>query len=106
MTKIEFLKKLFNTKDVRSTGCGQRYIVKNYFVWVDNLTGGRVSIKVKFFRTEAVAVRTATTMFNNLLDMQGSVVDAATGWDVYQPDTCGRFPRGLWVAKLRCDKHW
>lgn len=106
MTKIDFLKKLFNTEDVQSSDCGQRYWAKGYQVYVDNLKGGRVSIKVKFFKTEAVAVRTAITMFHNLRYMQGSVVDAATKWDVYQPSTCGRFPRGLWVARLRCDRHW
>lgn len=106
MTKIEFLKNLFLTEDVKSTDCGQRYWVKNYMVYVDNLKGGRVSIKVKFFRTEAVAVQTAITMYHNLRYMQGSVVDAATKWDVYHPGTSGRFPTGLWVARLRCDKHW
>lgn len=106
MTKIEFLKKLFQTEDVQSTDCGQRYIVKGYFVWVDDLKGGRVSIKVKFFKHEAVAVQTAITMYHNLVYMQGSIVDAATKWDVYHPDTSGRFPAGLWAARLRCDKHW
>ena len=107
MKKIEFLRNLFCTEEVYSSDCGQRYWVKGYQVYVDNLKGGRVSIKVKFFKTEAVAVQTAITMFHNLRYMQGSVVDAATKWDVYQPSSASRWPASkLWVARLRCDKHW
>ena len=108
MKKIEFLKKLFKTENVQSTDCGQRYDVNGYMVWVDTLGRGRISVKVKYFRTEMIAKHVAKTMYENLLNDSELVVDAATKWDVYHPHTSGaRFPNSkIWVARLKCDKVW
>lgn len=111
MKKIEFLKKLFETEDVKSTDCGQKYWVKimakTKQVWVDNLPGGRVSIKVKGYSNKLVAMAVAEAMYHSLVNMPGSVVDAATKWSVYRIGDIAFGPKtGGWAARLICDKHW
>ncbi len=108
MKKIEFIKNVLGATLIESNDCGQSY----YFVadwgrgnvWVDTLKGGRVSIKVKHFRMKEAAEYVATKLYNNLLNMSGSVVDAATKADTYK-GFCARYSCG-YVARLRCDKHW
>lgn len=104
MTKIEFLKKLFKTEDVKSAGCGQCYYVNNSTVWVDNLRGGRMSVKVKPYRDKEQAERVGKLLWNSLMDMNYPV-DAATKVDVYR---CYSYGLGMeiwrWAVRLRCDK--
>jgi len=103
MTKQEFISKLFNSFAYYE-GCGQCMQTRLGTIWVDDLKGGRVSIKVKPFLTRESAQRCAEQLLENLREMPGSFIDAATKADVYKVEyrgyICG------WAARLRCDKHW
>lgn len=105
MTKIEFLKKLFATEDVKSSHCGQLYYVKGKCVWVDVFKNGQISVKMKFFTTLEEATWWAYFIYCNLWKMNGSVVDAATKWNVYHPIWGNRRTRS-YAARLICDKYW
>lgn len=103
MTKQEFISKLFKSF-AHYEGCGQCMQTRIGTVWVDDLKGGRVSIKVKPFFTRGSAQRYAEQLLENLREMPGSVIDAATKADVYEAE-CRGYKCG-WAARLRCDKHW
>lgn len=116
MKKIDFVKQIMGsvlgkTTTVESNGCGQCYHVtwfegtkqKFFTLWVDNLRGGRISMKVKCLEKER-AERLAKAMWNALY-YGDFVVDAASKADVYEHYS----PRGgcwYYVARLRCDKVW
>ena len=101
MTKIEFLKKLFRTENVTCGDCGQMYWVDRYLVWVDNLKGGRMSVKLKPYINYARALRVAKDLWVDFLKMNYPV-DAATKLDVYE---CRRGMSGSgYAVRLRCDK--
>lgn len=102
MTKIEFLKKLFRTDDVRSGDCGQMYWVDGNLIWVDNLKGGRMSVKLKPYTSYARALRVAKDLWVDLLKMNYPV-DAATKVDVYESH-CGRGYGSGWAVRIRCDR--
>lgn len=104
MTKIEFLKKLFKTEDVTCGDCGQMYWVNKNLVWVDNLKGGRISVKIKPWSNCQVAYVNAKKLWNNLMEMNYPV-DAATKVDVYVCRTQGMYDGYEGFAiRLRCDK--
>ena len=101
MTKVEFLKKLFRTDNVKCGDCGQMYWVDGHLVWVDNLKGGRISVKLKPYTTFTGALKVGRELWTNLLRMKYPV-DAATKVDVYKC-YCARWGSG-YAARLRCDK--
>lgn len=123
MTKIEFLKNLFPGLKVKSGYFGQMYELYGQetrtdafgysqnierrvaVVFVDILKGGNISIKVKFFYDREIALDVARKMLENLKAMKDSVVDAATKADVYIAGGI-LWPNKVWVARLKCDKHW
>lgn len=120
MTKKEFIEKLIQSMygrkyTVEYNGNGQNLSIRDKdghyvgpWIWADNLKGGRVSIKLKYFEwsTEGLqkANRAAKALWNVLYYMEGSVVDAATRCDVFRGHT-SRFGY-YYVVRLRCDRAW
>lgn len=91
---------------VESTDCGQRYYVwGKRSIYVDVLKGGRVSIKIKYFRSPDEPNRVAKAMWNWLYYFSGITVDAASKADVYATNH-PRVGGTVYAARLRCDKWW
>lgn len=111
MTKIEGIKSMVKTiygrgYKVESNGCGQSYYVPGMgLIWVDCLKGGRVSIKLKYFKAPEQAARAAKAMWNWLYYFSGITVDAASKADTYKVFH-SRFGGPLYAARLICDKWW
>ena len=101
MTKVEFLKKLFRTEDVRSGDCGQMYWVDGHLIWVDNLKRGRISVKLKPYANFTGALKVGRDLWTNLLRMKYPV-DAATKVDIYYCSSSRE--RYGYAVRLRCDK--
>lgn len=102
MTKVEFLKKLFKTENVRCGDCGQMYWVNGRLVWVDTLKGGRISVKLKPFIDIVRAQQYRYILEKNLMSMDYPV-DAATKVDIYKCRHYGGFVSG-WAVRIKCDK--
>lgn len=126
MKKIEFLKRMVQwcwgpEFSVKAGDCGQRYWITRLGdpvreVWVDNLPGGRASIKIKFSNTllgRTIAQSISDAMWNFLMSNE-FVVDAAAKADWYEgfeyASLVTQEGRGdktkVAVARLRCDKYW
>ena len=118
MTKIEGLRRMINIlygvyATVESTDNGRMYVIREVYnplvnsgiIYVDILTGGRVTIRIKYFDSLETAERFARGMYNWLYSFTGIVVDAATKADAYRTYS-SRFRGPLYVARLRCDKWW
>lgn len=106
MTKIEFLKKLFLTDDIHRVSCGQIYemrLMGTHLLFVDDLKGGRVSIKLKYFTNFEQARVFASMMWHSLQSMSVDWANEATV-DIYKCEA-DRYSAG-WAARLRCRKHW
>lgn len=116
MTKIEGINSLVKAIygknfTARTAGCGQCYwvecqeLTKGSLIWVDCLKGGRVSIKIKFFKEPDRAKRVAKAMWNWLYYFSDIPVDAASKADTYTSYP-SRFGGPLYAARLKCDKWW
>lgn len=117
MKKIEFLNRLMQwcygpEVNVVASENGQQYDLMRdgehlRTIWVDNLRGCRVSIKLKYKDTP-VGRAMAQSVSDHMMDFLMSnnfIVDAATKSDVYENYSSRG---GCWykVARLRCDRFW
>ena len=108
MKKFEALQEAFSSVGgilERTNYCGQLYnlfIGKGFCeVWVDNLPGGRVSIKVKSFKHKNMAAMIAILLDNRIMHM--GVTN--TKVDAYQAHRFYGTERG-YAARVICSKFW
>lgn len=108
MKKIEILRDMFKSVGgiLNSEGyCGQYYNLelkgRRYDVWVDNLPGGRVSIKVKYFKHENDAALIAMLLDNKIMHKGATNTKA----DTYKVHVWDHVFLG-YGARLICDKPW
>lgn len=104
MKKIEFLQDIFsrvggtinpgyrNLYDLQLGGYG-------FEAWVDYLPGGKISIKVKYFRSEALAEKVADVFRKKLSNSPYNIEISICGVQRYY------YFVGYGI-KLVCDKYW